>query len=162
MDSPPDDVPDPAATAPIAWFVTPITTAVLRGALDLERTEHGVLPHRLPAWARRQVPDDQLAMAEAQPAAVRLVFRTRATAIELDVLATKKASVGAPPRPDGCYDLVVDDRPAGRTTAPDGNVRTMDMTTGSVVSRPGPVGTLRFVGLDAGLKDIAIWLPHNE
>ena len=73
-----DDVP--------GWHTTPIDEDVLRGALDLERTEHGVLPHRLPAWARAQVPDGQLAMAEAQPSGVRLVFRTRATAVELDML----------------------------------------------------------------------------
>ena len=69
------------------WITTPVTADLLRGALDLERTAHGVLPHRLPARARRQIPDDQLAMAEAQPSGVRLAFRTRATAVELDVAA---------------------------------------------------------------------------
>ena len=53
-------------------------------------------------------------MAEAQPSGVRLAFRTTATAIELDVLPTKLAYVGAPPRPDGVYDLLVDGRLAGR------------------------------------------------
>ena len=92
---------------------TPITADLLRGALDLERTEHGLLPHRLPARARAQCADGQLAMAEAQPSGVRLVFRTRATAIELDTLRTKMAYRGAPPRPDGVYDLLVDGRLAG-------------------------------------------------
>lgn len=59
-------------------------------------TERGVLPHRLPACARRQIPDGQLAMAESQPSGVRLVFRTLATAVELDVVATKRAYIGAP------------------------------------------------------------------
>ena len=90
------------------WTTTPITADLIRGALDLERTSYGVLPHRLPARAREQVPDDQLAMAEAQPPGVRLVLRTRATALELDVLPTKMAYQGAPPRPDGVYDLLVD------------------------------------------------------
>ena len=154
MTTPLDDVP--------GWLSTQITDHVLRGAVDLERTEHGVLPHRLPAWARAQVPDDQLAMAEAQPSGVRLVFRTRATVVELDVLPTKMAYVGAPPRPDGVYDLLVDGRLAGRAGATGGNVRTTDMTTGSVVTRPGPVGTVRFDGLSAEPKDVEIWLPHNE
>ncbi len=163
MTSPPDDVPDRGDGAGAdGWFTTAITADVVRGALDLERTEHGVLPHRLPAWARRQNTDDQLAMAEAQPAGVRVALRTRATAIELDVLPTKMAYVGAPPRPDGCYDLLVDGRLAGRATVTDGNVRTLDMTTGSVALRPGPVGTLRFTDLAAGEKDVEIWLPHNE
>ena len=144
------------------WITTPITADLIRGALDLERTSYGVLPHRLPARAREQVPDDQLAMAEAQPSGVRLVLRTRATALELDVLPTKMAYQGAPPRPDGVYDLLVDGRLAGRATATGGNVRTVDMATGSAVTRPGPVGTLRFTGLSAAAKDVEIWLPHNE
>lgn len=39
------------------WTTTPFTAGLLRGALDLERTERGVLPHRLPAHARQQIPD---------------------------------------------------------------------------------------------------------
>lgn len=35
------------------WTTTPITAGLLHGALDLERTERGVLPHRLPARARQ-------------------------------------------------------------------------------------------------------------
>ena len=66
---------------------TPITPDLVRGALELEPTEHGVRPHRIPAWAREQG-DGQLAMAEAQPSGVRLVFRTRATVIELDTVRT--------------------------------------------------------------------------
>ena len=144
------------------WVTTPLTEAVLRGALDLERTDAGVLPHRLPAWARAQIPDGQLAMAESQPSGVRLAFRTAATAIELDVLPTKLAYAGAPPRPDGVYDLVVDGRLAGRASASGGNGRTIDMTTGSESTEAGPVGTLRFAGLASGTKDVEIWLPHNE
>jgi len=34
------------------WITTTVTADLLRGALDVERTEHGVLPHRLPARAR--------------------------------------------------------------------------------------------------------------
>ncbi|WP_412075226.1 lipase [Streptomyces xanthophaeus] len=144
------------------WITTPITPDLLRGALDLERTAHGVLPHRLPARARAQCADGQLAMAEAQPSGVRLVLRTRATAIELDALRTKRAYVGAPPRPDGVYDLLVDGRLAGQAGVTGGNVLTVDMTTGAVESRPGPVGTARFSGLPDRLKDVEIWLPYNE
>ncbi|MER6124939.1 GDSL-type esterase/lipase family protein [Streptomyces sp. NPDC001795] len=148
------------------WITTPLTTALtadlLRGALDLERTAHGVLPHRLPARARTQCSDGQLLMAEAQPSGVRLVFRTRSTAVELDTLPTKLAYRGAPPRPDGMYDLLVDGRPAGRARASGGNLRTIDMTTGTSETRPGPIATVRFTGLPADAKDVEIWLPHNE
>ena len=43
------------------WVTTPVTADLLRGFLDVEATAHGLLPHRLPARARRQIPDDQLA-----------------------------------------------------------------------------------------------------
>ncbi|WP_233648187.1 GDSL-type esterase/lipase family protein [Streptomyces sp. BSE6.1] len=144
------------------WITTPITPDLLRGALDLERTERGLLPHRLPARSRVQNNDGQLAMAESQPSGVRLALRTRATALELDTLPTKRVYVGAPPRPDGVYDLLVDGRPAGRGSVAGGNTLTIDMTAGTAGLESGPVGTLRFTDLPRGSKDIEIWLPHNE
>ncbi|MFF3906258.1 GDSL-type esterase/lipase family protein [Streptomyces sp. NPDC001848] len=144
------------------WITTPLTADLLRGALDLERTTRGVLPHRLPARARAQCADPQLALAEAQPSGVRLAFRTRATVIELDTLPTKRVYVGAPPRPDGVYDLLVDGRPAGQASVPGGHTLTIDMTTGTAEHRAGAVGTLRFTDLPDRLKDVEIWLPHNE
>ncbi|MER7675320.1 GDSL-type esterase/lipase family protein [Streptomyces sp. NPDC096934] len=141
---------------------TPLTADLLRGALELERTEHGLLPHRLPARARAQCDDGQLALAESQPSGVRLALRTRATVVELDTLPTKRAYVGAPARPDGVYDLLVDGRLSGRASVTGGNVLTVDMTTGSATATSGPVGTVRFAALPAGVKDVEIWLPHNE
>ncbi|EST32607.1 hypothetical protein N566_19935 [Streptomycetaceae bacterium MP113-05] len=144
------------------WITTPVTADLLRGTLEVEHTARGVLPHRLPAHARAQCADPQLAMAEAQPSGVRLVFRTRATVLELDALPTKRVVPGTPPRPDGRYDLLVDGRPAGRATVDGGDTVTLDMATGASERRTGPVGTARFGDLPAGEKDIEIWLPHNE
>lgn len=141
---------------------TPLTADLVRGAVELERTAHGLLPHRLPARARAQCADPQLAMAESQPSGVRLVFRTRATTIELDTLPTKRLYVGAPPRPDGVYDLLVDGRPAGSGRVAGGNTLTIDMTAGTAEHRAGPVGTVRFTGLPDAVKLVEIWLPHNE
>ncbi|MFH8588858.1 GDSL-type esterase/lipase family protein [Streptomyces celluloflavus] len=144
------------------WITTPITTDILRGALELEHTAHGVLPHRLPARARAQCSDEQLARSESQPSGVRLVFRTRATAIELDTVPTKQVYVGAPPRPEGIYDLLVDGRLTGQATVTGGNTLAIDMATWTAESRPGPPGTLRFTELPDGDKDVEIWLPYNE
>src|SRR4051812_45479570 len=94
---------------------TPITAELLRGALELEPTEHGLRPHRLPAWARARG-DGQLALAEAQPSGVRLALRTRATLVELDTIRTTVTYVGLPGRPEGVYDLLVDGELAGRAT----------------------------------------------
>jgi len=141
--------------------ITPLTSDLIRGALELVPTEHGVRPHRVPAWARDQG-DGQLAMAEAQPSGVRIVLRTSATVVELDTIRTTTAYVGLPGRPDGVYDLVVDGALAGHATGSGGNVLEIDMTTGGTEYRPGPVGTVRFDGLPDTMKDVEIWLPWNE
>ncbi|MFB6781587.1 GDSL-type esterase/lipase family protein [Streptomyces sp. NPDC056352] len=144
-------------------ITTPVTADILRGHLDVETTAHGLLPHRLPAWARRQIPDDQLAVAEAQPSGVRLVFRTRATTIELDTLPTKRVYRGFPAPADGVYDLLVDGRLTAQATVAGGNVRTIiDMITQSSELSEGPAGTARFTDLPTGDKDVEIWLPHTE
>ncbi|MFG3343676.1 SGNH/GDSL hydrolase family protein [Streptomyces sp. NPDC048018] len=149
--------------APIpALTPTPVDPALVHGALELERTAAGLLPHRLPARARAQNTDPQLAMAEAQPSGVRLRFRTRATVVELDTLPTKRVYPGAPPRPDGVYELYADGRLAASAVARGGNVMTVDLATGSARTEPGPVATLRFAGLSGAEKDVEIWLPHNE
>ncbi|GAA4523753.1 GDSL-type esterase/lipase family protein [Amycolatopsis samaneae] len=141
---------------------TRIDAGLVRGALELEHTAHGVLPHRLPASARKRFPDAYVAMVAAQPTGVRLVFRTRATAIELDVLPTKTTYQGMPAPPEGRYALLVDGRPAGTASVPGGTVHVLDMATRSAVTRPGQPGTARFTGLPPRPKDVEIWLPHNE
>ncbi|WP_236788765.1 GDSL-type esterase/lipase family protein [Amycolatopsis sp. GM8] len=143
-------------------ITTPVTADLVRGALELERTEHGLAPHRLPARARAQCADPQLREAEAKPSGVRLVFRTRATIVELDTLRTKTEYRGAPPRPDGVYDLLVDGSLAAQGSVTGGNVLLIDISTGATEVQPGPVGTVRFGGLPERVKDVEIWLPFNE
>lgn len=82
-------------------------------------SEYGLLPHRLPGWARAQG-DGQLRMAEAQPSGVRLVFHTRATVVELDALRTRVGYGDIPPRPDAVYDLLVDGERVAQTTSTGG------------------------------------------
>ncbi|TCO37780.1 GDSL-like lipase/acylhydrolase family protein [Kribbella antiqua] len=139
-----------------------ITADLLHGAVELETTERGVLPHRVPAWAREQANDPQLAMVESQPSGVRLVFRSRATAVELDVLPTKRLYLGVPPQPDGLYDVLVDGRLVEQASVPGGDVLEIDLATGSAERRAGEVGTLRVGGLSSELKTVKIWLPHTE
>lgn len=141
---------------------TPITAELLRGFLDLERTDRGLLPHRLPARARAQCADPQLTGAEAQPTGVRLVFRTRATEVELDVLPTKRVLPGGPPRPDGVHDLLIDGELTAQAVVPGGDELRVDMATGATEHRRGEAGTARFTGLPGRDKDVEIWLPHNE
>ncbi|MGZ0145559.1 GDSL-type esterase/lipase family protein [Kribbella sp. WER1] len=143
-------------------ITVPLTLDLFRGALDLEPTARGVQPHRLPAWARTQYQDAQLDMVDTQPSGVRLVLRTAATAIELDTLPTKRDYTGAPPRPDGVYDVLVDGRLVTQVTAPGGDVITIDLMTGAADTREGIPQTLRVDGLAAVEKTVEIWLPHDE
>jgi lysophospholipase L1-like esterase len=141
---------------------TPVTPDLLRGAIEVESTPLGVIAHRLPAWARRQYPDAQLAMAESQPSGVRLVFQTTARHIELVALPTKRSYGNLPARPAGVYDLHIDGRPFAQASALGGRVMSIDMATGTASMTDGEPQTLRFAGLPAGLKTIEIWLPHDE
>jgi lysophospholipase L1-like esterase len=141
---------------------TPITSALIHGAVEIEVTQAGVIMHRLPAWARAQYPDAQLAMAESQPSGVRLVFQTTAQTIELVALPTRRAYANMPARPDGVYDLLINGRLASQASATGGNVLNIDMTTGSAKLVPGEPQTLRFADLPGGAKTIEIWLPHDE
>ncbi|WP_410610003.1 GDSL-type esterase/lipase family protein [Amycolatopsis sp. lyj-109] len=140
----------------------PLTAGLVRGALELERTERGLVPHRLPARARAQNSDPRLAMAEAQPAGVRLRFRTRADVIELETLRTKQVYAGAPPRPDGVYDLLVDGSLVAQASVGGGHTLNVDMATGASSLTEGSPGVVRFAGLSGQPKDVEIWLPHNE
>ncbi|MFD4182972.1 SGNH/GDSL hydrolase family protein [Rhodococcus sp. NPDC058514] len=143
-------------------ITTPLTTDVVHGALDLESTVRGIRPHRLPAWARAQSGDPQLVAAQAQPSGVRVAFRTRATVVELEVLPTKVTYPGAPPRPDGVYDLLVDGVRVRQAVAAGGDIVTIDLATGSSSIEPGSPTTMRFADLPAAEKGVEIWLPHNE
>ncbi len=143
-------------------LTTPITAELVRGCLETEQTADGLLPHRLPAWARAQNTDPQLEMAEAQPTGVRVAFRSRASHIELHTVPTKRVYAGAPPRADGVYELVIDGRLAGQGSVAGGRTMTVDLSTGSVTTQSGPAGSVCFHGLGDDMKDIEIWLPHDE
>ncbi|MBL0746393.1 SGNH/GDSL hydrolase family protein [Nocardioides baculatus] len=138
-----------------------IDPALVHGAIELERTDRGLLPHRLPAWARAQTDDPQLHLVEAQPAGVRLALRTSATRLELDVLPTKRRYAGTPPRPDGWYDVLVDGELVQRLQAPGGNVLDVEMMTGASTFTAGEPLTLA-IALADGEKDVEVWLPHDE
>ena len=143
-------------------ITTDLTTDLVRGVAELEPTARGgVRLHRLPAWARAQTTDPQLALAQAQPAGVRIAFRTGATRVELDVVATKRVYPGAPPRPDGVHELSVDGEVIARTTVDGGDTITLDLATGRSDLRAGTPSTIAF-DLPDGEHDVELWLPHNE
>ncbi|TQJ46636.1 GDSL-like lipase/acylhydrolase family protein [Streptomyces sp. SLBN-115] len=138
----------------------------IRAALDLETTQAGVMPRRLPAWTKEQYQDPSVYGVTVMPSGVRLVFRTDARALELEVLTSTGQFDPHPhphphPRPTGMLELLVDGALAGRQQAPVGNV--LRMAGPRAVQRliPGEPGTVRFAGLPAGVKGVELWLPQQ-
>jgi hypothetical protein len=134
----------------------------VRGSLNLERTAVGVLPRRLPAWAREQFPDALMDDIDAQPSGVRLALRTAASVLEVGVLATATSWDGEEPGP-APFDLVIDGKLVARVPAPRGNVllRTgSDFLVPGVLQRGEP-GRVRFDALPPGVKDVEVWLPQH-
>ena len=142
--------------------MSPIPPELIHGAVELEQRDGAVVPHRLPAWARAQRVDAQLAMAQSQPSGVRVAFRTTASVVELLTLPTKRRYRDMAPRPDGVYDLLVDGRLVQQASAAGGTVMDIDMVSGAVSVQAGTPQTLRFAGLPPGEKTVEIWLPHDE
>ncbi|MHA7175944.1 SGNH/GDSL hydrolase family protein [Arthrobacter sp. Sr24] len=141
----------------------PIPSTFIRGALELESTATGTIVHRLPSAARAQANGDpQLLMVEQQPSGVRIAFETTATVIELDTVRSRTTYAGAPARPDGVIELVVDGVVLGESVTTGGILTTIDMATGTPSRVAGPVCTTRFTNLPEGLKSVELWLPHNE
>lgn len=143
-------------------ITTPITPDLLHGAVELETTDVGVRVHRLPAWARAQAADAQLAMVEAQPAGVRVVVSTAARRLELHALATRYGYRGAPPRPDGVFDVVVDGEVVAQGSLADATRVIIDPRTGQPEITPGTVSAVVADNLAECTKRVEIWLPHLE
>jgi hypothetical protein len=133
----------------------------IAGALDIHRTEAGIVPRRLPAWTRPQVPDAFMDMMVTMPSGVRLELRTDSEAIELDVMITRFRLSGGRTR-QSTFDLVIDgEAPITRATS-EGNVLVVDLADRSNPRfEPGGPATIRFDGLGTGMKACELWLPHN-
>ena len=141
----------------------------VRGAAELEPTPDGLRIHRLPAAARAKLPDDFVRMCELQPAGVRLVLRTAASRLELDVRALRTVSVNRPPDgsdgplPDaGRYDVVVDGAVVGSAMAETYGTFRLDYATRRAQASEAPVATVVLDGLPGREAEVAVWLPYGE
>lgn len=134
----------------------------LRGAVEIERTPHGLRPHRLPAWARAQVPDAFMAQTSAESAGVRLAFRTAATGIELDVCARRMVPDEASAMPPSRYELTSGGRVVAEANAVAGSryLFTFADPSGRIVI--GPPSTVRFTGLPPVETEYELWLPFTD
>ena len=111
-------------------ITTRLTHEFVRGAIELESTDRGVRPHRLPRLIRERFADPQLALMEAQPSGVRIAVRTTAVDISLEVHATRITYRGAR-RARGAIDVMVDDVFHHSHVLTGGDAIEMDVQTGT-------------------------------
>ena len=142
-------------------ITTRLTHEFVRGAIELESTDRGVRPHRLPRLIRERFADPQLALMEAQPSGVRIAVRTTAIDISLEVHATRITYRGAR-RARGAIDVMVDDVFHHSHVLTGGDTIEMDVQTGTRTFEPGAPELVTVTDLPAGQKTVEIWLPHNE
>ena len=140
----------------------PVTSEILRGA-ELELTERGVRPHRLPAWVREQFPDPLLLAMESQPSGLCLAFTTAATAVRL-VLHTLRVSYSGAPRPRGSIDVYLDGLMYSRDALIGGDTTEVGFDAAEPSFMPGEDHVFEFTlpGSFPTPHRVEIWLPHNE
>jgi len=132
----------------------------LVGALDVDRSDAGIGPRRLPAWTRPQLPSIVTDVIVKMPSGVRVRLRSDTTSLELDVHLTL---LQLRPRPltAATFDLVVDGELVAQSPTTVGHLLTLDSRDPAAVTfEPGPATTIRFDGLAPGPKVIELWLPQ--
>jgi hypothetical protein len=142
-------------------ITTPLTADLLHGATEVESTDRGLRPHRLPRLVRKRYADQQLTLMEAQPSGVRVAVVTTARSVTLEVHATRVAYRGLK-RARGAVDVVVDGTMRESQILAHGDAVELDMQSGSTTFVPGASDLVTVDDLPSGEKTIEIWLPHNE
>jgi hypothetical protein len=130
------------------------------GALDFDRSPTGIIPRRLPAWTRPQVPDLFMHSMISMGSGVRLAFTTDSDVIELDAMVTGfRLKGGASRRP--AFQLVIAGEPTRTVAANAFNCFILDLAHPADIGfEEGGPTTIRFVDLGTGTKSVELWLPH--
>jgi lysophospholipase L1-like esterase len=130
------------------------------GALDFDRSPAGLVPRRLPAWTRPQIPDFLMDAVVQIPSGVRLKFTTTASTIEMDVLLTLLHQLPHDIRP-AVFDLVVDGELAQQRATAEGNAFVLGAGgPGDITYRDGEPATIVFDDLGSEQKVVELWLPQ--
>jgi lysophospholipase L1-like esterase len=133
----------------------------LVGALSTDRTAAGLVPARLPAWAREQLLDREYAYVVKTAAGVRIELATDARELELDVVMTLVVVAGEALRP-AAFDLVVDGQLVETVETSEGIRAEVAVPSLAVTLRPGRQATLRFERLPGDMRArTEVWLPHT-
>jgi hypothetical protein len=138
------------------------TTVEVRGAFELDRTPDGLLPRRLPAWTRPQMPDIFMNTMVTTTAGVRMVFATDSSVVELTTHPRTIHNLpGALRLP--VFQMLVDGVLQPDVVADGGTIVHVDRLKGPdgvEFEEGGPV-TVRWDGLGDVRKSIEIWFPTN-
>lgn len=129
------------------------------GALDLDETPTGLVPRRLPAWTRPQIPDLFMDFVVQSPSGVRLRCTTDSAAIELDVMLTLLHRLPHDVEP-AVFDAVVDGELHAQVSTTTGTVIHVEVRSQAVAVDEGEPTTIRFA-LPAGHKELEVWLPQG-
>lgn len=151
-----------------AWRDISLSTdVVVKGALHIEHTATGLIPHRLAPWALAQLPSPrgepswmQVPGPWAMPAGVRVAFETDADTIELEVLTTSTESPLEGPKAP-IFDLVVGRECVDARAAEHGNRVVINAFDEPPRFERGEPDTLRFTGLGSERRLVEIWLPQQ-
>jgi hypothetical protein len=140
----------------------PLDATWIRGAITVEPTDHGLVPRRLPAWARAQIPDTFMRATTAESAGIRLAFRTTASTIELDVRAARIPPAGTAALPPSPYDLTSRGVLVAQAESVPRSRFLFTFENPSDAER-GPASTVRFAGIgDGTTRDYELWLPFTD
>jgi hypothetical protein len=132
----------------------------IRGALEIERTDTGLIPVRLPRRFAHQSPNAFTTEVFRMAGGVRVVFETEASTLEFDVVASRAVVTGSGlPEYPIVFDLVVDGRRHATQTVVDPATRTFDIEE-TFVDATRQSTTLRFDRLPQGSKTVELWLSQ--
>lgn len=146
-----------------SWITTTITADYVHGAVELEPTERGLMPHRLTAGARQQVNGPVEPKVFSDPSGVRLRLRTRAQHLRLTTWPVKVHIPARPPGPIPVYDIWCDGRLHAQLEAAGGTLIIQDRATGRQLRREdAEPAEIAVPALPEGEKLVEIWLPYEE
>jgi hypothetical protein len=134
----------------------------VRGAFELDRTPEGLLPRRLPAWTKPQVPDIFMNTMVTMTAGVRVVFVTDSPVVQLICHPRTIHTVSEPLR-EPVVQMLLDGELQPDVVASGGSFVHIDRTLGPAgitFEEGGPV-SLRWEGLGTHRKTVEIWLPTH-
>jgi hypothetical protein len=153
-------------TGHLRWRLTvlritlPDERITVEGAIDIDRTETGIVARRVSSAYRHELPVEVEFLASS-PSCVRLAFATDSRTVELEMMPTLIQIGDDPPR-SSVVDLVVDGVLTATARTEEGHRLIIDPNEIGVFDFvPGEPATVRF-DVPAGAARVEVWLPSSS